>query len=257
LVSEESGIAPHITYYQRVLAEDEQEAAELVAEAAKTGSVGAACDSLLVLALTRARQDCEADQLTRVEYAHVIESTRRVLDRVTRRSENETDAAPLRSDASPVIVAGCPVQDEADRVALEMLQRLLEPAAYTVQIGPAGGLVSELTAIVHASEPGVICLSALEGQGPTRHLIKRLRTTCPEAPILVGCWGLREPAQVRSALIAAGADDVVTTLVEACVAVARMTETSAASAGWPDLEQAIRERPAPTGADDAEQPPWR
>lgn len=249
LMSEESGIAPHITYYQRVLAEDEQEAAELVAEAAKTASVGAACDSILVPALTRARQDCEADQLTRVEYAHVIESTRRVLDRVTRRSENGNDAAPPRSDASPVIVAGCPVQDEADRVALEVLQRLLEPAAYTVQVGPANGHVSEPTATVHACEPGVICLSALDGQGPTRHLVKRIRTTCPEAPILVGCWGLRDPAQVRSALIAAGADDVVTTLVEACVAVARMTDTSAASAGWPDLE------PATTGADDAEQRP--
>jgi predicted PurR-regulated permease PerM/CheY-like chemotaxis protein len=243
LMSDEPAVAPYLTYYQRVLAEDEQEAFELVAEASRASSVGAAFDTILVPALARARHDREADHLTRVEYAHVIESTRQVLERAARGPDDQS-ATPPRPETSSVVVAGCPVHDEADRIALAMLSRLLEPGTYSVQSAAAGGLVSELTASVHDCGAALICVSALEGRGHTRHLVKRLRSTCPEIPILVGCWGLRDPKDARAELVAAGADDVVITLAEACVAVARMTDpASPRTTGWPDLEPATKEVP--------------
>ncbi len=227
LMSDESGIDAHITYYQRVLADDEQEAAELVGKAAKTGSVEVAFDSILAPALARARHDRETGRLTPAEYAYVLDSTREVLDRVARVPEEVTEPTFLRSESMPVAVAGCPVRDEADRVVLEMLARLLEPAEYRVQVAPAGGLVSEMMAAVQAAQPGLICVSSLEGTGRTRHLVKRLRTACPGIPILVGCWGLQSSAQVRPELVAAGANDVVTTLAEARGAGLRLHQSSA------------------------------
>ena len=245
LGSDEPGVDAHITYYQRVLADDEQEAAELVGEAAKTGSIETAFDSILVPAVARARHDRETGQLTPVEYARVIESTRVVLERA--------DLAPAATSpgagAAPITVAGCPAQDEADRVALQMLDRLLAPAGYALQIAPVGGLVSELMAIVQAALPGLICLSSVEGSGRTRHLVKRLRSACPETPILVGCWGLRS-GDVRAELTAAGADDVVATLTEARVAVLRLTRQSPGETGvttptdWVDLEPTVVVRAA-------------
>ncbi len=256
LMSDESGIDAHITYYQRVLADDAQEAAELVGKAAKTGSVEVAFDSILAPALARARHDREMGRLTPAEYAYVLDSTREVLDRIACvPPEKVTEPTVLRSESTPVAVAGCPVRDEADRVVLEMLARLLEPAEYRVQVGPAGGLVSEMMASVQAAQPGLICVSSLEGTGRTRHLVKRLRTACPEIPILVGCWGLQSSAEVRPELVAAGANDVVTTLAEARGAGLRLHQSSARQSpgqtetmplpsrppGRVDLEPAVRD----------------
>jgi hypothetical protein len=258
LVSDESGVEPNITYYQRVLAADEQEADELVREAAKADSREAAYDSILVPALARARHDRETGQLSRIEYAHVLESTRQVLERAAQPApEGTTGTIPSAFGTASVTIAGCPADDEADQIVLEMLARLLEPAEYAVQIAPAGGLVSEMMAAVLASRPSLICLGSLEGGGRARHLVKRLHDACPDTPILVGCWGLRGAAELRTELRAAGADDIVSSLAEARVAALRLTRSSArpspsatgatpaesTPAGWVDLEPAVKEIP--------------
>jgi len=254
LVSDDSGVEPNITYYQRVLAGDEQEAVELIREAAKTGSLEAAYDAILVPALARARHDREAAQLTPVEYAHVIESTRQVLERAT---EAAQERAPLVISpgpaTAPITIAGCPVDDEADRVVLEMLARLLGLAAYRVHVTQAGGLVAEMAAAIQALRPSLICLGALEGIGRARHLVKRLRVAFPDFPILVGCWGLHG-AEPRRELRAAGADDVVSSLAEARTSALRLTRSSARQSprasrttpsgpDWVHLEPAVKEIP--------------
>jgi CheY-like chemotaxis protein len=245
LVSDEPGMEPHLTYYQRVLADDEHDAAELIRETAKIRSHEAAYDTILVPALARARRDRETGQLTAVEYAHVIDTTREALERAAPKASDDA-AAP----AAPVVIAGCPTDDDADCVALEALARLLEPEGYTIEIAPAGMLVSELLTTVQAARPSVICLSALEASGRARHLVKRLRAAFPDLPILVGCWGFHG-AEPRSELRAAGADDVVSSLADARASTLRLTRPSArrrtspqqATPGWVELEPAVKEAP--------------
>ncbi len=228
LVSDEPGVDAHITYYQRVLAADEREAAELVREAAAASSNEAVYDSILVPALVRARHDRETGQLTSIEYAHVVEATRQVLGRAAHVAPETTPpTTSLGSGSRAVIVAGCPAHDEADRVGLEMLARLLEPAGYTVRIAPAGSLVSEMMAAVQAARPGLICLGSLGESSHARHLVKRLHSACPEIPLVVGCWGPQGSAEVRTELCSAGADEVVTSLAEARVTVPRLIRSSA------------------------------
>jgi predicted PurR-regulated permease PerM len=252
MVSDEPGLDPHVIYYQRVLAADEQDAAALVGEAAKSSSCEAAYDAILVPALARARLDREIGQLTPTEYAHVIEVTREVLDRVARDgAECAPSAAPPPPPNPGIIVAGCPIYDEADRVVLEMLGRLLEPTGHMLAVTPAKSLVSEMLAEIQAIQPSLICVGSLSGNGRVRHLVKRLRTAFPDTPILVGCWGLRNLPGARATLDAAGADDLVTSLAEAPVAVLRLSSTSVrgdetenpTQAGWADLEPAIEEVP--------------
>jgi predicted PurR-regulated permease PerM len=240
LVSDEPGLDPHVIYYQRVLAADEHDAAALVAEAAKSSSCEAAYDTILVPALARARHDRETGQLTPTEYAHVIEVTREVLDRVARAGE---ECAPSDSAPSPpkprVIVAGCPIHDEADRVVLEMLGRLLEPTGPTLDVAPAKSLVSEMLADIQATRPSLICIGSLSSNGRARHLVKRLRTACPDTPIVTGCWGLKNVAATRATLDAAGADDLVTSLAEARATVLRLTSV--------DVPGTETENPSPAG----------
>jgi predicted PurR-regulated permease PerM len=252
LVADEPGLPQHAIYYQRVLAGDTQDAAALVAEAAKAGSSEGAYDSVVVPALARARHDRETAQLTPDEYTHVIDATREVLDRVGLGAPDTEPAVPAATPAATsIVVVGCPARDEADRVVLEMLGRLLEPAGLALRVAPAGGLVSEMLARIRAARPSLVCLGSLEGNGRARHLAKRLRTACPGTPIVVGCWGLRGNPQMRAQLDLVGVDEVVTSLADARSTVVSLTARSApcgttentSESGWGELEPAIEERP--------------
>jgi predicted PurR-regulated permease PerM len=226
LVDDDAGLREHVIFYQRVLAGDDQEAAELVHEAVKAGSDLTAYDSILVPALARARRDHEAGQLPDAEYTHVIETTRVVLDRaITEGPAREPEPAAPETTPAPgrVLIAGCPVRDEADRLVLTTLSRLLEPDGYAVQTAPAGALVAETIATVVAMNPAAIFVSSLDESGRARHLVKRLHAVCPGATILVGCWGLGGSGRLRADLCAAGADDVVTTLEQARHDLLRLT----------------------------------
>jgi predicted PurR-regulated permease PerM len=223
LVEDDPGLDQHVIFYQRVLAGDDQEAAELVHEAVKTGSDLDAYDTILVPALARARHDHEVGQLPDAEYTHVIETTRAVLDRAITDGPPPVQETLTREAPERVIVAGCPVRDEADRVVLTTLNRVLEADGYAVRIAPAGALISETIAAVVAMNPASIFVSSLEESGRARHLVKRLRAVCPETTIIVGCWGPQRSAQLRADLCAAGADDVVTSLGEARSDLLRLT----------------------------------
>lgn len=221
LVSDDPGLAPHVLYYQRVLAADEQDAASLVREAAKAGLTEAVYDAILVPALARARHDREIGQLTPAEYAHVIATTRGVLDRDAQVASTAPRPEPVAS------LAGCPLGDEADRLMLDMLGRLLERSGYTLHTVTADGLAVPMPETIETARPRLICLSTVDGGGRVPELVKRLRAARPDIPILVGCWGLRDVAGVRAALASAGAADVVTSLAEALGAVGRLTAESA------------------------------
>jgi predicted PurR-regulated permease PerM len=246
LVDDDPGLREHVIFYQRVLAGDDQEAAELVHEAVKTGSDLTAYDSILVPALARARRDHEAGQLPDAEYAHVIETTRVVLDRaITEGPTQEPESPAPETTQAPerVLIAGCPVRDEADRLVLTTLNRLLERDGYSVQIAPAGALVAETIATVVAMNPAAIFVSSLDESGRARHLVKRLRAASPDVTILVGCWGLQGAGRLRTDLCAAGADDVVTTLEQARRDLLRLTPVSERSSPADDGSSPLDDQP--------------
>jgi len=126
------------------------------------------------------------------------------------------------SAVRPIAIAGCPLEDDADRVVLEMLGRVLEPTGRTVQTGPTGMLSVETL----ATRPQLVCLSSMESGGRVQDFVQRLSSACPDVPILVGCWGLRNSSGLRAELARAGAEELVTSLAEARAAVMRLTTTS-------------------------------
>jgi predicted PurR-regulated permease PerM len=215
LVDEDPGLEKHVIFYQRLLAGDEQEAAEMIQEGVKRGSELGAFDSILVPAMARARRDRERGQLPQEEYDRLIETTGTVLDRAIAAEPAQAPDAPGSESDTRVIIAGCPIRDGADRVVLSTLNRILERDGYTIEIVPAGALVAETIAEVQQMNPASILVSSLEESGRARHLVKRLRSVCPDIPIVVGCWGFCASSRLRTDLSAAGADDVATTLAHA------------------------------------------
>ena len=211
---------PDVSYYQRLLARDQDEAAQLVLAQAKTLPPEQVYDELLVPALTIVKRDRERDDLTEADEQFVLRATREIVEDLGERqaAAAEKAAVPPEQGDAPAIrkvrFLGCPGHDEADRLALEMLRQLLDPARWDVEVLSMDMLSAELVALAGEKEPAVVCIGALPpgGLAHTRYLCKRLRARLPEARIVVGRWGLKENVeQNQEQLREAGADQVETT----------------------------------------------
>jgi predicted PurR-regulated permease PerM len=228
LLGDEPPLDPHVTYYQRLLARDQDEAARLVLARVKSGSPDRVYDELLVPALNYTKRDRERDDLTEADEQFVLRATREIVDDLGERQAVAAGAAappaggaagdPPAGTPPParVRILGCPGHDEGDRLALEMLQQLLDPARWDVDVLSAETLSAELVARTGAQEPAVVCLGALPpgGLAHTRYLCKRLRARLPGARIVVGRWGLKSDLESNEEeLREAGADQVEATLL--------------------------------------------
>ena len=58
-------------------------------------------------------------------------------------------------------VLACPARDDADRLALEMLGRLLDPAKWQMEIIAVETLAAELLAMIETTTPAIVCIGSL------------------------------------------------------------------------------------------------
>jgi predicted PurR-regulated permease PerM len=222
LLGDEAPLEGDVTYYQRLLARDQDEAAQLVLTQAKASPPEQVYDTLLVPALNYVKRDRERDELTEADEQFVLRATREIVEDLGERQAAAAARAntPAVEGARPprkTRVLGCPGHDEADALALEMLRQLLDPARWEMEIMSAEVLSAELVSLAGEKEPALVCVGALPpgGLAHTRYLCKRLRARLPEARIVVGRWGLKgNVEQNQEQLREAGADQVETTLAE-------------------------------------------
>jgi predicted PurR-regulated permease PerM len=225
LLGDEPPLDAHVTFYQRLLARDQDEATQLVLAQARTSSPEQVYDDFLVPALNYAKRDRERDDLTKSDEESVLQATREILEDLGERREVVTQAeeaihAEDRGNAAapiPLRVLACPARDEADRLALEMLRQLLDPAKWVVEIAAVETMTADLVAQVAEEPPALVCIGALPpgGLAHTRYLCKKLRTRFPTVRIVVGRWGLTDDVEAnREQLQDAGADLTATTVLE-------------------------------------------
>ncbi|MHB1426506.1 MAG: AI-2E family transporter [Gemmataceae bacterium] len=220
ILGDEPSLSAEITYYQRLLARDQDEAAQLVLMQAKTLPPEQVYDKLLVPALNYVKQDRARDDLTEADEQFILRATREIMEDLGERQT--AAAAPAAEGSKPpssckVRILGCPGHDEGDALALEMLRQLLDPARWEIEVLSIDMLSAESVARAGDKEPAVVCIGALPpgGLAHTRYLCKRLRTRLPGARIVVGRWGLKgDLEQNQEQLLEAGADRVETTLLE-------------------------------------------
>jgi CheY-like chemotaxis protein len=163
--------------------------------------------------------------LTESDEQFVLQAIREILEdlgerRVAAAEVEEAIHAEDRGNVSapiPLRVLTCPARDQADRLALEMLRQLLDPAKWAVEIAPVETMASDLVAQVAEHAPALVCIGALPpgGLAHTRYLCKKLRARFPKVKIVVGRWGLTGNVEAnREQLQDAGADLMATTLLE-------------------------------------------
>ena len=224
ILGDEPSLGPDISYYQRLLARDQDEAAQLVLTQAKIAPPEEIYDRILMPALNYVKRDRERDDLTEADEQFVLRATREIVEDLGERRTAAADSAatpPADGTIPPahrkIRILGFPGHDESDALALEMLRQLLDPSRWEVEILSLDMLSAESVARAGEMKPAVICIAALPpgGLAHTRYLCKRLHARLPGARIVVGRWGLKgDVEQNREQLAEAGADQVETTLLE-------------------------------------------
>jgi predicted PurR-regulated permease PerM len=220
LLGEPPPLDPAARYYQRLVARDEKEAAELVREYVQTHSREAVFDEVLVPALVFAKRDRRRKELTPDDARFVFRATRHMFDGTASTGERG-EGPPCPSGEAPATarctVIGTPAQGEVDEMALHLLQHLLRPLGFEVQIVSARSLEERIAALVDQSGAAVVCIAALppSGLARARNLCRQIRGKVPQVKVLVGRWGQKEDLdRIRDSLRAAGADEVGATLVD-------------------------------------------
>jgi len=229
LLGDRPALEPGLAYYQRLLAQDREEAAAIAVRHLKGGTLVQTCDALLVRALVNARRDRESGRIDEDEQHFVLAATHEILDDLAARDVEQAVAGAAPEAATPALprlaVLGCPARDDVDKAGLRMLAALLRAEHCDLTVASHALLASEVLALVEAKEARVVCIGALPpgGGAHARLLCRRLRTRFPDLKILVGRWGLAGGAmEVGGALVAAGADAVATTLAESCGQIATL-----------------------------------
>jgi predicted PurR-regulated permease PerM len=217
LLGDEPGLDADVSYYQQLLARNQDEATQLVLTRTRTSPPEQVYDELLIPVLNYARRDRERDDLTEADEQFVLRATREILEDLGERQAAASAAEEPRAPASRVLVLGCPGRDEADGLALEMLRQVVDPAQWEVEVLSTELPAAELVALAAEKRPAIICIGALPpgGLAHARYLCKRLRARLPGAKIVVGRWGLRgNVEQNQEQLREAGADLIETTLAQ-------------------------------------------
>ncbi len=225
LMNESSALAPEFGYYQRLVARDQSEAAELIDRHIKAGTPASVYDALLLPALTYAERDRLAHRLSPEEEAAVIEATRDLIADAAELIRRQAAAEPTAAAAVPAVeeageplrVLGYAVNGVADEMALAMLARLVDDLPITMEITGTRMQAAELVSLVRDRHVSVVCFADLppSSSSKTRYLVRRLRSALPEVRIAVGRWG---PAALADdspqSLLDAGADHVAMLLVD-------------------------------------------
>lgn len=222
LLGDEPVLDAEVTFYQRLLAHDHDEAEDLVETHLQTQPVESVYDEVLIPSLVLAKKDRESGELTPEDEEFILQSTRDILNDLVSPQQQvhviATKGLPAdQTTRSRVLILGCPARDEEDDLALEMFRQMMQGAPCEITLLSPHTLAGELLQQVEELQPALLCIAALPpgSLSLTRYLCKRVRAQYPTLKIAVGRWGQEDNLEVtKQRLLAAGADWIGHTLRE-------------------------------------------
>jgi predicted PurR-regulated permease PerM len=229
LLGDQPGLAPDASYYQRLLARDEAEAAALARDHRAKHGLEKVHDEVLLPALARARRDRKQADLSPEAEEFIWRATRGIAQGLglpapgpaagTTAPGGGPAIAPAElagADRSPMIL-GCPAHHAAEELTLHLLAQLLRADGCHVEVLSSRILPSEIEARVAQEKPALVFIAVLPpgGVAQARQLCKRLKQRADAVQIVVGYWG--RPADFDKLLIrlrSAGASYVTTSFTQ-------------------------------------------
>jgi len=223
LLGDQPVFSPAQRVYQRLLAGDEDDAADVAEEFLKDSSLEQLYDEVFLPALAMAEQDNHSDKLDDQRRNFIRRAMRDMVDDLGDREPTRTRHAPaktqeptsalrkvaaaagLKGKTEPVseqaarsrLPENCvvriiclPARDEADEIAGVMLSQLLNLRGYCARTLGTNTLSTEMAQQVEDEPADLVVVSALPptAGAHARYLCKRLRQKVKELPIVIGLW---------------------------------------------------------------------
>ena len=226
MLGNEPVLTPDETLFQRLLANDPEEATEQAEEFAREQSLTEFFDDVAIPALARAQADSDRDALSPERRTRIKDGIRAMLENLSDDTATAADASPEHAEKSKnketpgiVCLAG---RNELDEAAGLLLVHLLR-AQGRVEIGPvisADALASDAFHPSCLEDAVLVVLSLISTGSPARahYLVRRVRRRATQAKILLGFWG--SPVEELAMIDATGADIVVFSLSDAIAKIA-------------------------------------
>ena len=212
-------------FYQRLLARDQEEAAELAEAHVAEHGLEALFEDVLIPVLDLAERDRHNDALSEERTRFVFDSMRTLVEDLPERSEEDKeksaesveakDASQPEASLGPISVCIVPARDEADEIVGAMLLRCLTRRRVSAELLTTDVLKSEALDRVAELAPQAVYISALPPAAVLHasHFCKRLRPRFPDLKIVVALWHAQgDIGNASKRLIAACASEVVVTL---------------------------------------------
>jgi len=257
VLSDEEALTAAEDCYHRLLTPGDRDELELVESYIKANTLTALYDSVFIPVLTAAETDARTELLDREQLINVEQSMRDIIEDLGTRPAMPFHAALQKADAAadekapppPALAPDCrvfclPARADRDEIAGIMLVQLLRQQGFGAQNAPAKLVAGELLALAQKADVDVICISVVAPSTVihARYLCLKCRALLPKVKIVIGLWAATEEvSEAARRLRESGADEVVTTLADAVVQMARLAP--------PMLEEMT---PAPIPADEEE-----
>jgi predicted PurR-regulated permease PerM len=215
-------LSPEETLYQRLLAEDPEEATEQAEEFARKKSMEAFFDEVAIPAIVMAQVDSDRGVLTARRRAVIAGGFATILENLTEDAVAEPEPPKGSAAAQGSTIACLAGRNELDLAAAWLLQHLLRLRGHRVEVFSPDAMANFNLDRLPLRDFPVVCLSLLSTNSTARarYLVRRVRRRTRRARLLVGLWGHGadsfSPAEITTAT---AADKVVTTLADAIAAI--------------------------------------
>ena len=234
LLGDRPALALEESFYQRILADDPDEAAHQAEGFLKDQTLAAYYDLVAMKGLALAQLDVNRGALDHTHRAKIKEAVEWVIDDL---SQHDDAPTPTADETAPGAVSPMPLSQEElapgwqgtavlciagrgslDEAAAAMLAQLLERRGIRTRVVPSEAVSVSNLSQLDVTGVQIACLSYLEpgSFANPRYLVRRLRRRLPKAKIVDGFWTLTaQETEERNALTTTRADVVVTSLRQA------------------------------------------
>ena len=258
VLSDDEALTPAEDCYHRLLTPGDRDELELVESYLKANSLTALYDTVFIPVLTAAENDAREERLEPAQLSYVQQSMRDIIEDLgTRPTQPARMAALAKTEtvgceapgAALMLAPDCrvyclPARADRDELAGTMLVQLARKEGFGAQNAPSQLVAGELLGLTEKADVDVVCISVVAPSTVihARYLCLKLRAVLPKLKIVIGLWGETEGlTEATKRLRDSGADEVVTTLADALVQIARLA---------PALTEEMT--PAPIPADEEE-----
>ena len=214
IFAEEPALTPHLRFYQRLLARDEDEAALLVERMREQVGTMGVIEEVLLPALLLVSQHRSQSEITEEDALFILDEINETVQQI----------APVETDTVVAPVLGLAARTPEDQTALALLRAAVGSRAMTII--PLELSSEEAVAEAIEQRPVAVCIGALSPTrgAEVRNYCRRLRSAVPETKVIVLRPRAAETDLERSSsrIQEAGADIVVTSAKDAIEAIEQL-----------------------------------